>query len=85
MYCDVIYDTYLSWTTIVVHSRYNQEIGMAHKVKLPENQPQLSQATMGWYWLGKIKSKVFFKSCHGILNFLGNEICHTHIAEYVTS
>ena len=29
----------LSWTTIVVHSRDNQELGVAHKVKSPENQP----------------------------------------------
>ena len=33
---------FLSWTTIVVQSRDNQEIGMAHKVKSPENQPQFS-------------------------------------------
>ena len=27
-----------SWTRIVVHSRDNQEVGMAHEVKSPENQ-----------------------------------------------
>ena len=32
----------LSWTTIVVHSRDNQEVGMAHEVKSPENHPQFS-------------------------------------------
>ena len=39
----------------MVHSRDDQEVGVAHKVKSPENQPQFSQMTMGWYWLGKIK------------------------------
>ena len=28
-----------SWTTIVVHSRDDKEVGVAHKVKSPENQP----------------------------------------------
>ena len=39
-------------TTIVVHSRDDKEVGMAHKVKSPENQPQFSQTTMGQYWSG---------------------------------
>ena len=39
----------------MVHSRDDQELGMAHEVKSPENQPQLSQMTMGQYWLGKTK------------------------------
>jgi len=30
----------------------NQEVGMAHEVKSPENQPQFSQTTIGPYWLG---------------------------------
>ena len=28
-----------SWTTIVIYSRDDQEVGVAHKVKSPENQP----------------------------------------------
>jgi len=32
---------------VVVHSRDGQEVGVAHKVKLPKNQPQFSQTTMG--------------------------------------
>ena len=31
------------------YSRDDQEVGMAHKVKSSENQPQLSQMTMGQY------------------------------------
>ena len=30
-----------------VHSWDNKEVGMAHEVKSPENQPQFSQTTMG--------------------------------------
>jgi len=37
----------ISWTTIVVHSRDDQEVGVAHEVKSSENQPQFSQMTMG--------------------------------------
>ena len=46
-----------SWTTIVVHSRDNQEVGVAHEVKSPKNKPQFFQMTMGQYWLGKTKPK----------------------------
>jgi len=45
----------------VVRIRDDQEVGMAHKVKLPNNQPQFSQRTMGQYWLGKIKPKQAFR------------------------
>jgi len=55
-------------------SRDNQEVGLAHKVKSPENQPQFSQMTMGQYWLGKLspnklldQPKKLSKNCHGIL------------------
>jgi len=36
----------------VVHSRDDEEVGVAHEVKSPENQPQISQMAMGQYWLG---------------------------------
>jgi len=45
----------------VVHSRDDQEVGVAHKVKSPENQSQLSQATIGQYWLGKTNPKKAFR------------------------
>ena len=35
------------WTTIVVHSRDDEEIGMAHKIVSPKNQPQVSQMIIG--------------------------------------
>jgi len=46
----------------VVYSRDNEEVGMAHEVKSPENQPQFSQTTMGQYWLGKTKPKQAFRN-----------------------
>jgi len=59
----------------VVHSRENKEVGMAHEVKSPKNQPQFSQTTMGQYQLGNPKklsdqSKMLLKSCHGIFKKL---------------
>ena len=32
---------------IVVYSRDHKEVGVAHKIILPEKQPQFSQTTMG--------------------------------------
>jgi len=59
----------------MVHSRDDQEVGMAHKVNSPENQPQFSQMMIGQYWLGLNKlpdqPKMLSKSCHGI-NFFFN-------------
>ena len=49
---------HVSWNTIVVHSRDNQEVGMVHEVKSPKNQPQFSQMTMGQYWLGVSLNKL---------------------------
>jgi len=46
----------------VVHSRDDQEVGVAHKVKSPKNQPEFSQMTMGQYWLGKTKPQKAFRS-----------------------
>jgi len=40
---------------MVVHSRDDEEVGVAHKVKSPEKQPQFSQTTMWQYWLGPNK------------------------------
>jgi len=45
----------------VVHSRNDEEVGMAHEVKSPENQPKFSQTMMGQYWLGKTKPKQAFR------------------------
>jgi len=58
----------------VVHSRDDEEVGMAHKVKSSENQPQFSQTTRGTIGqavkLGPNKlsdrPKMLLKSCHGI-------------------
>jgi len=46
----------------VVHSRDDQEVGVAHEVKSPENQLQISQMAMGQYLLGKTKPKKAFRS-----------------------
>ena len=57
--------------TLVVHNRDDQEVGMAHKVKSPENQPQFSQTTMGQYSNQAFRStRNAFKICLGILIFL---------------
>ena len=52
---------FTSWTTIVVHNRDDKEVGVAHEVKSPENQPQISQMAMGQCWLGKTKPKKAFR------------------------
>jgi len=39
----------------VVHSRDDEEVGVAREVKSPENQPQISQMAMGQYWLSPKK------------------------------
>jgi len=54
----------------VVHSRDNEEVGVAHKVKSPEIQPQFFQMTMGQYWLGKTKPKQAFKSTRNVFKKL---------------
>ena len=46
----------------MVHSRDDEEVGVAHEVKSPENQPQFSQTRMGQYWFGKTKPKQAFGS-----------------------
>jgi len=46
---------------IVVHSRVDEDVGVAYKVKSPENQPQFSQMTMVQYWLGKTNTKKAFR------------------------
>ena len=49
-------------STIVVHSRYAKGVGMAHKIKPPENQPRISQMTMWQYKLSfQIDAKFFQK------------------------
>jgi len=45
----------------VVHSRDNEEVGVAHELKSLENQPQFSQMMMGQYWLGKTRPKQAFR------------------------
>ena len=42
-----------SWTTIVVHNRNDQEVGVAHEVKSPKKPASIFQMMMGQYWLGK--------------------------------
>ena len=38
----------------MVHSREDEEVGMVHEVKSPENKTQFSQMTMGQHWLGEL-------------------------------
>ena len=51
----------------MVHSRDNEEVGVAHKVISPKNQPQFSPTTMRQYWLGKTKlSEMLLKNYYNI-------------------
>ena len=44
---------------IVVHSRDDKELGVAHKEKKqPKNQPQFSQTTTEQYCVGKTKLQI---------------------------
>jgi len=67
----------LSWTTIVVHSRDDQEVGMAHEVKSPDNQPQFSHTMMGKVKLSPNKlldqPEILSKSCHWILKKISTD------------
>jgi len=46
---------------IVVYSRDNELVGMAHKVKSPKNQLRFSQTTMGHFLLGKTELQIDLK------------------------
>ena len=50
----------ISRTTIVVHSRDHEGVGMAHKITSTKNQSKFSM-TMEQYWLGKTKPKQAFR------------------------
>jgi len=58
----------------MVHSRDDKEVGVAHEVKSPENQPEFSETTMGQVKVSPNKlsdrSEVLSKSCHGILKII---------------
>jgi len=65
----------------VVHSRDDEGVGMAHKIKPPKNQPQFSQTMMGQYWLDKLnpnklsdQPEILSKSCYGIFENLFNGV-----------
>ena len=51
---------FLLYIMNVVHSRDHQEVDMAHDLKSPENQLQM---TMGQYWLGKKLSTNKLSEC----------------------
>ena len=72
------------WTTIVAHSGDDQEVGMAHKVKSPENQPQFYQMMMGQYWLGKTKPKQAFGSTQNAFKKLPWNFNFFHLTEFST-
>jgi len=68
--------------TIMNHnSRDDQEVGVAHEVKSPENQPQFS---MGQYWLGKTKPKQAFRSTRNAFKKLPRNLIFFHLMEFST-
>ena len=66
----------------MVHSRDDEEVGMAHEVKSPENQPQFSQMTMGQYWLGKTKPKQVFRSTRNTFKKLSRNFKKNYLTEF---
>ena len=60
----------VSYTTKVVYSRDHKGVGMAHKIKSLEKQPQFSLTTIRQYWLGKTKPKQAFRSTRNAFNKL---------------
>ena len=65
----------------MVHSR-DEEVGVAHEVKSPENQPQLSQTTQ--YWLGETKPKQAFRSTRNAFKKLPQNVKKMYLAEFST-
>ena len=63
----------LSYSMIILYSRDHKEVGVAHKIISPKNQPQFSQMTMRQYRLGKTKPKQAIKLTRSTFNkFLWN-------------
>ena len=50
------------WSTIVIYSRDDEEIGMTHEIVSPKSQLQFSQMMTGQYWLGNTQASET-KSC----------------------
>ena len=68
----------------MVHSRDDKEVGVAHEVKSPKNQPQFSQITMGQYWLGKTKPKQAFRSTRNVFKKLPRNLKKIYLTEFST-
>jgi len=68
----------------VVHSRDDEEVGVAHEVKSPENQSQISQMAMGLYWLGKTKPKKAFRSTQNAFKKLSRNFKKIYLMEFST-
>ena len=73
-----------SWTTIVVHSRNDEEVRVAHKVKSPENQPQFIQMRTWQYRLGKTKPKEAFRSTWTAFKKLTRNLKNIYLMEFST-
>ena len=67
---NMIFLLFLSYTTIVVYSRDQKGVSVAHEITSPEKQPQFSQTTMRQYWLGKTKPKNAFRLTQNAFNKL---------------
>jgi len=68
----------------VVHSRDDEEVGLAHEIKSPENQPQFSQMAMGQHWLGKNKPKQAFRSTRNAFKKLPQNFLKFYLMEFST-
>ena len=66
----------------MVHSRNNEEVGLAHEVKSLENQPQFSQMTMGQQWVGKTEPKEAFKSTQNAFKTWPRNFFKVYLTEF---
>ena len=61
----------ISYTTIVVYSRDNKGVGMAHEIISPKKkQPQFPLMMIRQYWLGETKPKEAFRPTRNAFNKL---------------
>ena len=60
----------LSYGMIVLYSRDQKGVSLAHETTSPKNQPRLPLTIMRQHWLGKTKPKQTFKSTRNAFNKL---------------
>ena len=67
---------------IVVHSKDGKVVGVAHEIRQPKNQLNISQMAMRQYWLHKIKPKQAFRSIRNSFKTLPQNQKKNHLMEF---